>query len=217
MFELPGLTATGDTARDLETVRRYLVRLIPQLEMELAEAKADRFSDAYNTRTAGMVATQSSGQAKDGAAALADHLLDRQNPHHVTAQQLGLSLDSVAARLSTEHATKLRLGGKQGLEVLIQQVSTSILGSAWTLGEAMDTVTIDLGAWEQAMAMPWSAQATLVWQSKGEQFLGALSGTTSRLIGSVQIFRPHVADEIPEEETRLILRMTAIGGYGYGG
>lgn len=217
MFELPGLTSTGDTAQDLETVRRYLVRLIPQLEMELADAKADRFGDAYRTRTNGMTSTKPSGEAADGAAALADHILDRQNPHKVTAAQLGISMDAVTARLTTEHATKVRMGGKYGIEMMTEEKTIRILGSEWTLGDALDTYTADLGEWEQAMALPWAANITLTWQSKGEQFTGAYGGWTKQLAGTVQIYRQHVDDENPDDETRLRLTITAWGGYGYGG
>ena len=45
MLELPGITRTGDAEQDVDKILRYLARFVPQLQMELEDAKADRYGE----------------------------------------------------------------------------------------------------------------------------------------------------------------------------
>lgn len=217
MFELPGLNSTGDVARDLDTVRRYLVRLVPQLEMQLEEAKADRYGDAIAMRLNGMAEKKASGVAADGAAALADHILDKNNPHGVTLSQLGLSIDRITQRLTGENGTLIRIGGNRGAEIGTQTVRVTVLGENWDPGDALDTVDIDLGLWDQPFTALYQAVPALTRVTKGTAWLGQYTGWTRQHCGYVRVIRPHEEDEDPAEATVLDISMIGMGVYGYGG
>lgn len=85
MLELPGLNSTGNVKTDLDQVRRYLGRLVPQLERALEDLGVDGLTEQLALRTQGLEGA--SDQTTSGA--LAGHLLDKNNPHGVTLDQLG--------------------------------------------------------------------------------------------------------------------------------
>lgn len=92
MFDLPSIN--GKT--DAESIRRYLMRLVPQIENELYNLTTDNFSSAYNERLAGLTngsVTDENGKAATNtttAEAIAAHMQSKNNPHGVTAEQAGL-------------------------------------------------------------------------------------------------------------------------------
>lgn len=226
MLDLPAMMTTGDAARDLDTIRRYLVRLIPQLEMELAECRADSYGDALARRQNGMAAQRASGEAVTGAEALADHILDRNNPHGVTLAQLGFTTEKLTNVLFTETGVRLRLGGKTGLEFVTQTFAVKALADSWTREKAAYYQDIDVGEWEEKPALP-VITIPLMTGSDAPCWLGQLTGSTRTQAGVIRVFCPAEQDVYDEDEGRWIyhdppgdinLTITALGlgVYGYG-
>lgn len=229
------MMATGDTARDLDTIRRYLVRLVPQLEMELSRAESDRFGEAYAQRVNGMAEAKKSGEAAGGAEALADHLLDRSNPHGVTLAQLGFNIDKIFSFRTGEHSMLLQLGGKQGIQLNWQTVRVTAGTGAWEAEASVWQQDVVLGDWEIPLDAMLGAWAQLMGSGLHTVWAGRLAGASKTSMGRVKLLTPR---EIPEEEEpdeeipgsgtqtndeqqpvsmTIDLTVFGMGVYGYGG
>ena len=171
MLELPGLTNTGDNTRDIDSIRRYLARLIPQLEMELMSAQQDQYLDAYNALSQELGTVNGSTTA----GALAQHVLDRGNPHKVTLSQLGFSADDLAKVEILDKGIVLRIGGKRGLQINVQTEQIEIsewfhveqqgrsdpAAPYWTSTDPVAYADAALGGWEKEIPLPYWVGATL--------------------------------------------------------
>jgi hypothetical protein len=141
MFEMPGLSGNGNPKEDLDRVRRWLMRFVPQLEQELSNLGTDNFTSAYNERLEGLVERTGAEAQKTSAEALAEHILDNENPHKVTLEQLGYT-EPQAVWTETEHGWAVTLGGIM-LEAMYAAVSVT--------GEAAGSLykaTVEPGDWD---------------------------------------------------------------------
>lgn len=182
MLELPGMKTTGDPRLDLDNIRRYLSRLVPQLEMELMNAGTDDYQSEYNARA------QNIGTGKSGttAGALAAHVLDLKNPHNVTLAQLGFSYDKFVSIDITVNGLMIRCGQKQGLQINIQQAQVEL--DTWEQANQIYHASADLGEWDRQLPLILYAGAT-VNNGGTDCWAGSLTGTDAQHIGTVQIYR----------------------------
>ena len=228
MLELPGLTSTGDVGKDLDNLKRYIARLVPALEIELIGAKQDDYASEYNAQTLGVGATDK----QTTAGALVAHELRQDNPHHVTAGQLGLTLDKLVTIAFTASGLMARIGDKRGVQINIQDVTVTV--SAWTQGDGVRYADTDLGNWEAKMPVLFAAvPAMRGYRTERNYWAGPLIGSGSEQIGTLRIYRPGTSggsssqeddDETYEvdtgtaqtEEVQVNLTMIGLGVYGYG-
>lgn len=145
MFELPGLNSTGNVKEDLNAVRRYLARFVPQLEQELQALGVDPFASALNERSQGLTALTGAGNQQSTAAAVAEHLLDKNNPHGVTLRQLGYEAPQAQVMYTEEGAVAV-LGG---LILETRTLEVPAVGEADESG--ITRQEIDLGDWPVPM------------------------------------------------------------------
>ena len=218
MLELPGLTHTGDAAQDLESVRRYLSRLVPDLEMELANLKQDRYQEAMNALT------QNIGTADKNttAGALAAHELRTDNPHKVTGQQLGLSLGKVCQGTVSRNAMTARIGEKRGIQISAQDMEITV--SAWQQHGGVAYADADLGTWAAQVPLLISVRTDLRGGLYQDYWAGCLRGTDRENIGILRIYREcdiqtgdYANNSGVIRETRVIpLTVIGTGVFGYG-
>ena len=187
MFELPGLNPQDDVKKDLDALRRYLMKFVPQLEQELANLGTDNFTSAYNERLEGLTSVQAAGKSVSTPEAIANHLLDHDNPHRVTAAQVGLG--------ETIH------GGDGYACVDFNGWRYTLL---WITHDAGETETqagalyyddISLGDWPVEMGEIFYTTAELVSGESGTVFRGARWGISEESAGTVRVYRPEATDE----------------------
>jgi hypothetical protein len=186
MFEMPGLQSTGDVKKDLDQVRRWLARFVPQLEQTLDNLGTDNFTTAYNERLEGLTTLTSAGQQKTTSAAMAEHLLDTNNPHQVTLNQLGYQ----PPQMQVEEKNSTIILTVSGLMIEIMPVDIAA-GTATADGNVFKR-TVSMGNWEQefgalyiAMAVPYS----------GNIWLGTRSSADSISAGDATIYSAAAAQE----------------------
>ena len=201
MFELPGLTSTGDTERDIQAIRRYLTKFVPQLEQELANLGTDNCSTASNERLEGLTSVSQAGKSNSTSEAIANHLMDYSNPHRVTAAQLGIT-----------HAAVMRDGADwvyrhEGRQVCCHVLEAEADGTATKTGPLWYR-DVDCGDWPAAFDEITASWAAIVRDEAGISMLGTLSGTDTEACGSVRIWRPAETDE------GLTLIVMGVGTYG---
>jgi hypothetical protein len=200
MFELPGLNATGDMRQDLSAIRRYLMKLVPQLEQELANLGVDNFTSAYNERLEGLTSITSAGKSVSTPEAIANHLLDTNNPHKVTAAQLGLD-EQVYVK---DEALIWRCRGWQTvlMEVTVpagEEIQQS--GALWYKDAA-------LGDWpEKFYDVNWW-YVSVSEAAGGNVFLGRCGDADETQAGTARIFRTTETDEA------VTLTVLGVGSYG---
>ena len=182
MFELPGLNTSGDVRSDLASVRRYLARLIPQLEQEMQNLGTDNFTSAYNERLEGLVALTGAQAQKTSAEALAEHILDKSNPHAVTLAQLGHE-DPVITMAQTGHGWYMTLCG-----LMIQARYIQLSGEGAADGSLYMYGT-SLGSWDTAFG---TLSGSWV-KYRGDGWMGAVSGATETSAGNIQIWNTAAA------------------------
>jgi hypothetical protein len=220
MLELPGLKTTGDSRKDLDAVRRYLARLVPQLEMELQQAQQDGYQDAYTT-LAKSLGTVNTGTT---AGALAEHVLRQDNPHKVTLQQLGFSLDNFVTIRTKNSAWIIRIGSDQrGLMVEILDKTVEL--SRWhQLGGVCYTdPNPDLGPWPEKIPLPLWVGVTMRRGMFEDYWSGPMYAWTSEQIGTLRIYHECDVDTTESgdnDRQRVIERTVAmtvigVGVYGY--
>ena len=216
MLELPGLTSSGDIGKDLDSLRRYIARLVPAVEMELINAGQDNYQAELSAQKQGVGAPN-----KDSTAgALVAHELRRDNPHRVTAGQLGLSLDKLVGITFLEEGAGItvRIGEKRGVQINIQDTHAEI--REWTRSGGVAWAEADLGAWEEKIPILYAAVPVLRTGSTGDCWGGQLTGSGPEQIGTMRFYLSSAIDET-ESDTFAALRnipMTVIGWgvFGYG-
>lgn len=219
MLELPGLTNTGDLRADVDTIRRYLARLIPQLEMELANAEQDDYAEAYNALSQGV----GSANKMSTAGALAAHQLDYANPHRVTAAQLGLDLDKLVSITFVNAGAVFKVGAKRGIQVNIQTMRVTV--DTWTQHGGVAYADVDLGQWDAVLPVPYYIHVLADGGVNRDYWAGPLTGTGDRKdIGTVRIYhecgvdvREGATNEGDYTDERIIpLTILGLGVFGYG-
>lgn len=228
MLELPGITTSGDAQQDVQRVLRYLSKLVPQLEMELMNAQQDGYLEQYNAMTQGVGAADD----KTTAGALVRHELRTDNPHQVTAEQLGLTLGRLVLLTITEDGMVFRIGEKRGLQINIQDVQVTV--TTWTRRGGISYANgIDLGQWTVKIPILYYTGVTvLAGAANRDYWAGPISGGDSENIGVIRMYHDCEAEEPnpdeedenqyvvedPEVDDEREIRMTVIGlgVFGYG-
>jgi len=234
MLELPGLIGGENTREDLEALRRYLGRLIPELEQQLINAQQDNYQEELNKRI-NQVTGVTNGTT---AGALAEHVRDFNNPHRVTLSQLGFSMSKLISMIRTDHGAMIRIGEKKGLQINFQTVEVTIEEWMQDGGTAHTEQPINLGQWEMEMPELMAVQITVMSNSDQDVWAGAVKGATGKSIGSVMLFtdcsnREYTeTSEIGDEETETVIVNSGVitdqvrtvqlsvigwGVFGYGG
>lgn len=219
MLELPGLTSSGDLGKDLDTLKRYIARLVPALEMELINAGQDDYQEQLSAQTQGV----GSAKKQSTAGALVAHELRYDNPHRVTAAQLGLTLDKIMTVTFTTSGLAVRIGEKRGIQINVQDVEPVV--NQWEHVEATDWADAALGSWEAEIPVLYAVIPALRAGNSKEFWLGVLSGSTGENIGTLRIHRGCGVD--PEEnpgtyiarhteEHMIPMTVIGLGVFGYG-
>lgn len=209
MFELPGMTNSGDDKQDLDSIRRYLSRLVPQLEMELMSAREDSYQDELMRQRTGM-----GGSNKNATAgALAEHVLRKDNPHGVTLAQLGFNLDKAVAVEFTQHGMMARIGDKRGVQLEVQTVDAN--AQQWSLDSGnIVYAAMPLGDWDRPFEKLFGARAGISAANVNDVWLGGLTGSGGKAIGTVRLFC--ATDSTPDEHGVIIMKQLKINVIGVG-
>lgn len=214
MFELPGMTNSGDDKQDLDSIRRYLSRLVPQLEMELMSAREDSYQDELMRQRTGMGGSNPNGTA----GALAEHVLRKDNPHGVTLAQLGFSLDKAVAVEFTQHGMTARIGDKHGVQLEVQTVDANV--QQWRLDSGTIVYAVmALGDWDRPFERIFGARAGISAANTNDVWLSGLTGSGSAAMGTVRLY--HTTDSTPDEHgvimlsRQLKINVIGVGVFGY--
>ena len=220
MLELSGLTSSGDLARDVDNIRRYLVRLVPQLQMELENAKTDNYLDAKG-RIVNKMASGKAYDAQTTAQAVAAHLLDKGNPHGVTLAQLGFTFDRAAQATFTETGAVFKIGGEHGLQINTQRVSVPV--NQWTVTGGISWAEVNLDAWERPAGVLSFVQAQILGalnnasQRVDDVWCGTIRSFTQEQCGILRLFKRAETEDATEQEDRTVtVVIMGVGVYGYG-
>lgn len=221
MLELPGLISGEDTKEDVQALRRYLGRLIPELEQQLMAAQQDNYQDELNKRVNHVTGVNNGTTA----GALAEHVRDFNNPHRVTLSQLGFSINKLISLIRTDNGTVIRIGDKKGLQLNFQTVETTV--NIWKQhgGTAHTEAAVQLGEWDMAIPELMTAQVTVTSGAEQDVWAGALKGATGRNIGSIELFTDCAIDvgegatndrTITDKVRTVQIMAVGMGVFGYG-
>lgn len=151
-----------DLYKDVEDVKRWLTRFVPELEQQLANLGTDNFTTAYNERVEGLTTLSGAPGSKTTAEAVAEHLLDTNNPHKVTLAQLGYEAPRV--RVTEKNGTYIL----DAVGLIIQVKPVDVSADTATAEGNVFKRTVALGDWEQefgtiyiAIAVPYSGNVWL--------------------------------------------------------
>lgn len=214
MLELPGMTNSGDDKQDLDAIRRYLARLVPQLEMELMNAREDSYQDELMRKRTGM----GGGSTQHTAGALAEHVLRRDNPHGVTLAQLGFSLDKACTVEFTDHGLVARIGERHGLQLTAHR--EEIKPTTWRVDAGVVAYTDKaLSRWDRPFERLYLTQAMISAANTNDVWLGGLTGSGVTDIGTLRLYL--ATEETPNEEGKIYISRTltiqviGVGVFGY--
>lgn len=182
MLELPGLIGGENPKEDIEALRRYLGRLIPELEQQLINAQQDSYQDELNKRI-NQVTGVNNGTT---AGALAEHVRDFSNPHRVTLAQLGFSLGKFLSLERAGNGAVIRIGEKRGLQINFQHVLTNI--TEWTQNGGTGKAEQALGDWSREIPELMAAMPILLGEGQAGVWAGALKGATGESMGTLEVF-----------------------------
>ena len=119
MFEYPGSRMSDDLYNDVKDIKAWLNRFVPELEQQMANLGTDNFTTAYNERLEGLTTLTGAAGSKTTADAVAEHLLDYNNPHRVSLSQLGY----IAPELKVETKNDSTILTLCGLMIQLKPVS----------------------------------------------------------------------------------------------
>lgn len=228
MLELPGIMTSGDAGQDVQKILRYLSKLVPQLEMELMNAQQDGYLEQYNAATQGIGAVND----KTTAGALVAHEQRTDNPHRVTAEQLGLTLGRLVKLTLTDGGLVARIGEKRGLQINIQDVTVTI--NAWGgTGSIAYRSDVNLGEWAEKIPILYYTGITMRGGTNNDYWAGPVSGSDSENIGTMRIYHnkniepepepdeenespPEVVVDPTEDEREIRMTVIGMGVFGYG-
>lgn len=181
MLELPGLNSSGNVKTDLEQVRRYLGRLVPQLERALEDLGVDGLAEQMAIRTQGLEGAN--GQTTSGA--LAGHLLDKGNPHGVTLEQLGA--------VRTEEYERGWLVAVCGIGIQCKWLPLE--EAAGTAAGGLYTEDADLGDWGRPFTELYCDWCEVRAADLENVWAGCSAGADEEDAGSVRVFT--TGDTVP--------------------
>ena len=219
MLELPGMNNTGDVRKDLDAIRRYLTKVVPQIDMELMRAQQDDYTDAMNalTQEIGTVDKNST------AGALASHELRKDNPHGVTLEQLGFSMGNFVRVKYTSESLVVMIGDKKGLKIVTQDAVRTV--REWTQVGGVSFAEVAVGDWEEKIPLLFYTGVSLRGGVPSDYWAGPLRGTTNETIGTLRIYHEcsietgEDADNdktIIDESRNVSMTIIGVGVFGYG-
>ena len=180
MFEQPGMKHSDNLKDDVENLRRWLCRFVPELEMQLDSLGVDNFTNAYNERMEGLTSLSEAGKQKTTSEALAEHLLDTKNPHKTTLAQLGYKEPTATVEGGDDYLI-IRFGG------LVVQIKFVALGA--TTATAAGNVyrhAVDCGDWPVKFESLYATTHSL--NTTTNCWAGSLRYQDNEHCGSVYIF-----------------------------
>lgn len=181
MFQYPGTRPGENLKDDVQQLRQWLAVFLPELEQQLANLGTDNFTTAYNERIEGVTGLTGAAKQSTTAAAVAEHLLDRNNPHNVTLRQLGYQGPQVT---ESEDGTRLITFG--GLTMQVRDVpfeATAAEGSSRVYRQE-----ISLGDWAVPFTEILAEGTQLAGMTDG--WLGAVSGGDLEHCGTAVLYTP---------------------------
>ena len=179
MFEYPGTQMGDDLYKNVQELRRWLSRFIPELEQQLDNLGVDNFTTAYNERVEGLTTLTGAPGSKTTAEAVAEHLLDRNNPHRVTLNQLGYQAPYVQAQ-TEDGSTIITLCG-----MMIQMKPVTISAATETASGSVYKRDVSAGDWEIEFEELYMAQPVI---TDGDLWAGKLTGATETSAGTLTVF-----------------------------
>jgi len=199
VFDYPGLKSNGDLKDEVEQLRRWLARFVPELERKLEDLGTDNFRTAYNERQEGITPTNGATNQRSTSAAVAEHLLDKNNPHQVTAAQLKNTGSGIISR-ETDNGWVMNL---YGLMIEAKYVLVEAVSGTETAVTGLYTRDVDLGDWDVPFG---SLSAAWVRISSEDGWTGSHWDVDEESCGSVSIYG-----------TRATTAETLVIIYGIGG
>lgn len=181
MFELPGLNGSGDPKKDLEQVRRWLARFVPELEQQLSNLGTDNFTSAYNERVEGLATLTGAAKSKTTAEAVAEHLLDKNNPHGVTLNQLGHKDPSISME-ATDHGWVIKLCG---LMIQAKYVQASLAPTQTSVSGIYEAAA-DMGDWDVPFGTLSACWARVTYR---HAWVGCVREADEQSAGYVYVYR----------------------------
>ena len=179
MFEYPGSRMGDDLYNDVKDIKAWLNRFVPELEQQLYNLGTDNFTSAYNERVEGLTTLSGAPGSKTTAEAVAEHLLDYNNPHKVTLGQLGYQEPEVQAA-SGQGSTILVLCG------LMIQIKTVEIDEATAEAEGnVFKQSLDTGDWEAEFLEFYGATAVI---NTGDLWLGGIADASTTSAGTLTIY-----------------------------
>ena len=179
MFEYPGSRMSDNLYNDVQDIKLWLMRFVPELEQQLDNLGADNFTSAYNERIEGLTTLSEAGKQKTTSDAIAEHLLDTKNPHKVTLGQLGYQPPQVTVE-EDDGSLIVRLCG---LMIQIKPI-TIASGTATAEGDVF-VQSVAVGDWEREFGALWACWATV---SDGPVWLGKHIDTSTTSAGTLTIY-----------------------------
>lgn len=219
MLELPGLIGGENTREDLEALRRYLGRLIPELEQQLINAQQDNYQEELNKRI-NQVTGVNNGTT---AGALAEHVRDFNNPHRVTLSQLGFSMNKFLSLERAGNGAVIRIGEKRGLQINFEHVLVTI--TEWTQNGGTGRAEQALGNWTREIPELMTAMPILLGEGQVGVWAGALKSATGQSMGTLEVFTDLSVDTSEgatnsgtrAKTANFQVMMVGLGVFGYGG
>lgn len=178
MFDYPG-SMPDNVKEGVDELRRWITKFIPELEQQLSNLGADNFSSAYNERLEGLTALSGAGKQKTTSEALAEHLLDRTNPHRVTLSQLGY----VAPQLKVEEENGSLILTMCGMMIQLKPIVLEA-GTGTAAGQVYRR-EISAGDWEREFGALYAVIPVL---TGGGAWLGRLLGYDEQSAGSLVLY-----------------------------
>jgi hypothetical protein len=183
MLEMPGRKDSGNLKNDFENLVRWAQRLVPQLEQQMANLGTDNFTSAYNERLEGMTTLTGAPNSKTTAEAVAEHLLDRNNPHHVSLGQLGYEVPQAVVN-ETTNGGSITLGG-----IMLQWKTVEVPAGTGTASGQLYYLAGSLGDWDTEFSSLITCWAQQKESSGSNSWIGSIYSQTKTSAGTVKIFR----------------------------
>ena len=204
MFEYPGLKQDDNLKDEVENLRLWLSRFVPELERKLEDLGTDNFRTAYNERQEGITPTNGAAKQTSTSAAVAEHLLDHNNPHGLTIGQLKNTGSAIVAR-ETDNGWVMTM---LGLMIQAKYVLLEAVSGEETQVTGLNVRTVDLGDWDVPFGSLSAAWPRMVSE---DGWIGSHWGPDEETCGTVTIY----GTETDTAETLVIIY--GIGGMNDGG
>ena len=179
MFQYPGLQQKENLKDEVQELRRWLARFVPELEQQLDNLGADNFTTAYNERLEGVTTLSGAGKQKTTSEALAEHLLDTNNPHKTSLFQLGFSWPVYT---ETTNGWSLVFGG-----IMLQAKTVQLDQHSGTAQNNIYRSDVTIGDWDTEFDTLFSSWAQVHAEGARTQWTGTIWGADKTSAGTVRL------------------------------